>query len=146
VSWVDARDVAQALVRLAGHPGPPRRVILSAGSTRLQELLTGLARRYGVLPPSEPLAAYDAIALADREEARAAQHGGRAGLAREIVDLIVHGVELDTTLARSTLCTPFRPLDDTLDAFDGWARRVGILPSQKKEPSWTAPQSSTPAS
>jgi dihydroflavonol-4-reductase len=146
VSWVDARDVAQALVRLAAHPGPPRRVILSAGSTPLHPLLIALARRYGAPPPSAALSALEAIALADREEAQALRDGGRARLAREIVDLIVHGVDLDSTLARSALGVSFRPLDETLDAFDDWARRVGILPSLIKEPAWTAPQTSTPAS
>ena len=127
VSWVDARDVAEGLVRLGRLPKPPRRVLLSAGSLRLQELLELAAARYGVIA-SRPMSDAEAIAFADAEETRAQAQGGRAALARELVDLIIHGVHLDTTLARATLGLVFRPLEDTLVAFDEWARRVRILP------------------
>jgi len=131
VSWVDARDVAEGLVRLGGMHKPPHRVLLSAGSVRLQALLELAGARYGVTP-SKPLSAAEAIAFADAEEARAHAQGGRAALARELVDLIIHGVHLDATLARVTLGLVFRPLEDTLAAFDEWARRVRILPPTLK--------------
>jgi dihydroflavonol-4-reductase len=127
VSWVDARDVASGLVTLAELDAPPKRMLLSAGSPRLQQLLELAGARYGRTPPP-PLSDADAVALADAEEARAMAQGGRAALARELVDLIIHGVELDATLATRTLGLRFRPLDDTLAAFDDWARRVRILP------------------
>jgi len=146
VSWVDARDVALALVRLGTGGAPPKRVILSAGTTRLHALMIALARRYGVAAPSPALPAARAIALADAEEARARVDGDRARLSREIADLIVHGVELDATLARTTLGLGFRPLETTLDAFDAWARRVGTLPPHPKGAPWTHPTVSTHAS
>lgn len=146
VSWVDARDVALALVRLAALPSPPRRVILSAGSVRLHALLIALARRYDAPPPSPPLPAANAIALADAEERRALAEGGRARLSREIADLIVHGVELDATLARAALGLTFRPLHDTLDAFDAWSRGLGLLPHSQPGAAWTHPSISMPAS
>ncbi|MBK7859829.1 MAG: NAD-dependent epimerase/dehydratase family protein [Archangiaceae bacterium] len=146
VSWVDARDVAAALVRLARAAAPPRRVILSAGTVGLHPLLLALARRYSVAPPSPPLPAAKAIALADAEEARARVDGDRARLSREIADLIVWGVELDATLARTSLGVVFRPLDETLDAFDAWARRVGTLPPHPKGAPWKHPPISTHAS
>ncbi|MEW5738181.1 MAG: NAD-dependent epimerase/dehydratase family protein [Myxococcota bacterium] len=133
VSWVDARDVALGLVRLAQHPSPARRVILSAGSTRLQHLLEQLAQRYDVAPPSAPLADAEALAFCDAEERRAAKEGGRPALARELADLIIHGVPLDAALARRTLGLSFRSLSTTLDAFDDWARRVRILPSSPRQ-------------
>ncbi len=147
VSWVDARDVALALVRLAAHPEPPRRVILSAGTLKLQELLGSLAQRYGVAPPSPPLSAAEAIAFADQEEERSVQTRQRARLSREIADLIVHGVALDASLARRTLSFAPRPLEQTLDDFDAWARRARILPPlEPKEPQWTRQPTSTHAS
>ncbi len=146
VSWVDARDVATALVRLGQAAAPPRRLILSAGTVRLHGLLVALARRYGVGPPDRPLPAAEALALADAEEVRASAGGGRARLSREIADLIVWGVQLDASLARSALGLGFRPLDDTLDDFDAWARRVGILPLPPKGAPWTRPSTSMPAS
>ena len=63
---------------------------------------------------------------------RAAREGGRPALARELADLIIHGVPLDAGLARRELGLTFRPLSHTLDAFDDWARRVRILPSPKQ--------------
>jgi dihydroflavonol-4-reductase len=135
VSWVDARDVALGLVRLAQHPSPARRVILSAGSTHLQELLTLLSQRYDVAPPSKPLSAEAARAFCDAEERRAEKEGGRPALARELADLIIHGVTLDAVLARRTLGLSFRSLSTTLDAFDDWARRVRILPSSPRQES-----------
>lgn len=128
INPVDVRDVALALVRLAAHRAPPRRVLLAGHNLRLQELLESLAQRYGVKAPSRPLPTAEAAAFADAEERRALAQGGRAALAREIVDLIVHGVPLDTALARRELDLRFRPLSETLDAADDWSRRMGFIP------------------
>ncbi len=128
INLVDVRDVALATWRLAGLPAPPRRVILAAGNHRLHALLEDLAGRYGQRRPSPPLSFDDAVALADREEARAALFGGRPAIAREIVDLVVHGVPVATGLARTVLGMRWRPLSDTLAAYDDWARRLRILP------------------
>lgn len=128
INLIDARDVAIALIRLSTLPAPPRRVLLSGGNHRLHPLLCELALHYGVAPPSPPLAADRAIALADAEEARAAREGGRPAVAREIVDLIVRGVPLDTRLAEEALDLRCRPLAQTLSATDVWARRMRIIP------------------
>ena len=128
INLIDARDVATALLRLSTLPAPPRRVLLSGGNHKLHLLLCELALRYGVTPPSPPLAAEKAIALADAEEARAARAGGRPAIAREIVDLIVQGVELDTSLAAQAIGLQCRPLAQTLSATDAWARRMRIIP------------------
>lgn len=129
VSWVDARDVAQGLLALARLADPPRRVLLSCGSTGLHDLLVAMAERYQVAPPPEALSAQAARDFADAEERRALEMGGRAGLSRELVDLIVHGTPIDASLARQELGLTFRPLSETLAAFDDWARRLRILPS-----------------
>lgn len=128
INLIDARDVATALLRLSTLPSPPRRVLLSGGNHRLHPLLRELALHYGVAPPSPPLAADRAIALADAEEARAAREGGRPAVAREIVDLIVRGVPLDTRLAEDALGLRCRPLAETLSATDAWARRMRLIP------------------
>lgn len=128
VSLVDTADVARGLLAMADHPAPPRRVILSASSQPLHALLVTLAERYGVTPPSPALPAEAALALADAEEARALRDGGRAGLSREIADLIVHGVPLSARLAETALGLRWTPLSTTLDTFDAWARRMRLLP------------------
>jgi nucleoside-diphosphate-sugar epimerase len=133
IALVDARDVAEALVRLARHPAPPRRLLLAAGNHRLHPLLEALARRYGRPPPRPALAAADAIALADAEEARVRGTRARPALFREIVDLVVHGTAISSRLAETTLGIRWRPLAETLDAYDSWARRMRILPAPQAE-------------
>jgi dihydroflavonol-4-reductase len=142
VNPVDARDVAQALLALARHEAPPRRILLSAQSLSLHQMLVGLARRYGVREPSPPLSAAAARRLADDEEARAAREGGRPALSREIVDLIVHGTAIDAGLSRRALGLTYRPLDATLDAADDWNRRMRILPPA--QPAARSPEGTRP--
>ena len=128
VNLVDVRDVADALVRLGQAPRPPPRILLGAWNRRLQPLLQALADRYGVPPPSPPIGAAEAIIRADAEEAAATNEHRRPNMSREIVDLIVHGPELDPALAEAELGMRWRDLDTTLDAFDAWARRMRIIP------------------
>ena len=129
VSPVDVRDVGRALVRLGAMPDPPRRVLLAQGTTSLQSLLERLAQRYGTAPPSAPLADAEALAFAEAEEDRVLGTADRAALAREIVDLVIHGAPLDTRLG-SALVAPegWTPLEATLDAFDAFARRMKLIP------------------
>ena len=129
VSLVDPRDVGQGLARLALDPSPPHRVLLSGGSYRLHALLERLARRYGVARPSAPLSPDKARFLADAAEAAAAGTPDRPALSREIVDLVIHGVPLSTSRAEDALGLRWTSLQRTLDDFDGWARRLGIVPS-----------------
>jgi dihydroflavonol-4-reductase len=134
VSWVDVRDVAVGLVALATLAEPPPRVLLSAASVRLQHLLELAAARYGVTV-SAPLSNEAARRLADEEEHRAASGGPRPALARELVDLIVHGPRIDAGLSRTALGLTYRPLDQTLHDFDEWARRVRFLPPKSPKES-----------
>lgn len=128
VSIVDAADVGAALARLVLHPAPPRRLLLSGGSYPFHPLMERLAVRYGVAPPPAPLEAAIAQALALEEEHRATSEGRRPALSRELVDLVVHGARLDTSLAERVLPMPWSTLEQTLDRFDGWARRLGLVP------------------
>lgn len=130
VALVDARDVGRALFALTTHPHPPRRVLLAGRTTRLQTLLTELAHHYGVALPSAPLAPEAACALADAEEARVAGTPERAAIAREIVDLVIHGVPVDASLATATLGLQWTPFSETLAAFDTWAARMRIIPAR----------------
>jgi nucleoside-diphosphate-sugar epimerase len=134
IALVDARDVAEALVRLARHPDPPRRLLLAAENHRLHPLLEELARRYRRPPPRAPLAPADAVALADAEEARVRGGRERPALFREIVDLVVHGTAISSRLAERALGMRWRPLAETLDAYDAWARRMRILPAPLEAP------------
>ncbi len=128
VNAVDVRDVAQALLRLTTMEAPPRRILLSGSDQPLQPLLEQLSGRYGVGRPSPAISVEQACALSDAEETRCAEDGGRPALSREIVDLLIHSVPIDTAYAEATLGMCWTPLTATLDAFDDWARRFKIIP------------------
>ena len=128
VNLVDARDVGAGLAALGSTASPPRRVLLSGHDERLHELLVRVSRRYGVAAPPPPMSDDETIRFADSEERRAADEGGRARLSREIADLVVHGVPMDGSLAEREIGLSYRPLEETLDAFDEWARRLRIIP------------------
>lgn len=128
VSWVDVRDVGRGAARQLLRDGAPRRIVLSAGSQSLHDMLVALADRYRVAPPSPALAPAVAIRLADEAEHAAAASGQRPSISREIVDLVVRGVPMDASLAQRTLDLTWRPLPDTLDAFDAWARKLKLIP------------------
>lgn len=129
VSLVDVRDAAAVIARLATMPSPPTRVLASAHDVGLHALLVGLAARYGTRPPSPPLPPVAARVWADAAEREAEATGGRAPLPRELVDLVLHGRPLDTRRAAAILGAPWRPLAETLDTFDRWARRQRLLPT-----------------
>lgn len=127
VSIVDPEDVARGLLALAEAERPPKRLLLSGGSHALHALLDALALRYRVAPPSPPLSAAAAVALADASEHEAATKGGRPALSREIVDLVVHGVNLDSS-ASLPLLGAYTSLAVTLDRFDAWAQKMRLVP------------------
>ncbi len=129
VSWVDVRDVGQAIARVVAGGPMPRRLLLSAASLGFHRFVADVAARYGV-PADPPLPDDEAIALADAEELRAAQSGHRPRLSRELVDLILHGARIDGSRAVALLGFRYRPLTDALDAFDAWAQR---FPSTRNE-------------
>jgi len=126
VSTVDARDVGAALVQLCLAKAPVPRVILSGETEGATELFTRFARRYGAPLPAPALTAADACALADEEERQARVTGKRPRIARELVDLIIHAPALDTSLA-TRLGFTFRSLNETLDDWEKWAQRMGMI-------------------
>lgn len=129
VNLVDVRDVAHGLVALGQKNNAPNRVLLTGHNHRLHDFLGEISQRYGVAAPAEALSGEAAIALADAEEHRVAGTRERPRLSREIADLVVHGGAINAQLAERELGLKWTPLNDTLDAFDDWARRMRIIPS-----------------
>ncbi len=127
VNVVDVRDVGQAAAAVVTADAPSRRLLLSGSTWQLHALLEALAPRYGAPPPLPALEASAAIALADEEEHRALKSRARPSLSRELVDLVVHAVPVDASRAQRELGLTYRPLAETLEAFDGWARKIGLL-------------------
>jgi dihydroflavonol-4-reductase len=133
VNPVDAGDVAELLVHLARARTPPSRVLAAGGSYRLHDVLTAVSQRYGPAILPAPLPSAEALAFAEAEERRAAANGGRPRLSSEIAELVVHGVPIDASLGREVLGRAWTPLDVTLDTFDAWARRMGLLAAPRQE-------------
>ncbi len=130
INVVDARDVAEIAVQVGKLPDPPKRLLIAATNHRLHDLLVDLADRYNAPPPPPALSDEEAIALADAEEHRAEVEGGRPAISRELVDLIVNGVEIDGSRASAATGVHYRPLAQTLHDYDAWARKKRILPQQ----------------
>jgi dihydroflavonol-4-reductase len=139
VNVVDVRDVGLAVARCVTMDSPPKRVILSGSTWNLHTLLEQLAPRYGAPPPVPALNATAAIALADEEEHRALATKTRASLSRELVDLVVHAVPVDTSRSRNELGLVYRPLAETVDAFDEWAKKIGLLTAPTSPPASPSP-------
>jgi dihydroflavonol-4-reductase len=128
VNLVDVRDVALGLLAMARTS--PRRVLMVGHNLRLQALMQRASERYGVDSPTDPLSPAEAVARADAEERRCEQEGGRPALSREIVDLVLHATPIDASLSKRALGLRYRSVEQTLDAFDTWARSARILPRQ----------------
>ena len=129
VNFVDVRDVAEGLIALGAIEAPPDRVLMSGHPLRAHDFLVHLAKRYGAPAPSAPLSAEAAAAFADAEEERVHGTAERAMIAREIVDLIIHGQPIEAARFRALLGRPVTSLADTLDAFDAFARRLRFIPT-----------------
>jgi dihydroflavonol-4-reductase len=132
ITTVDARDVGDAVVLAATRAVPPARLIVAGENHDAHALFELLARRYGAPPPPAPLGDEEARVLADRLEAEAAQKRTRSALSRELVDLIVHAPAVDAAASRA-LGLSYRPLTDTLDAWEAWAQRMGLLTPPRTE-------------
>lgn len=129
VAIVDAADAARGILQQGVLSDAPRRVLLAGGNHRLHALRVLLAERYGGQRPVAPLGALEAQRLADEDERRALRENRRGTMSREIVDLVVHGVPIDASLAPRALGVRWTPLSETLDRFDAWARRMQIIPA-----------------
>lgn len=126
------------------HPGDHGRAAAPGPAGRRQPPPAGAAdagrRPLPRAPPAPPVDAATAIQLADAAEAAVEGTAQRPSLSREIVDLVVHGLPLSCALAESRLGLSWTPLSTTLDDFDAWARRLGIVPPHPE----TAPCSPPP--
>jgi len=128
VNIADARDVAEIAVRVATLQAAEPRLLVAGSNHRFHDLLSTLAARYDAPAPPPPLTALEAIERAEAAERAAAAAGTRSDVSRELVDLTIHGSPIDASLAERLTGHRYRPIEDTLDAFDQWARARNIIP------------------
>ncbi|MFC1609769.1 hypothetical protein ACFL6C_02315 [Myxococcota bacterium] len=110
---------------LTGKPG--ERYILGGHDVTVTGLLREMSRLLDVPMPSHCLGAEEAVAFATAEEERCLREGGRPAIAREIVDMIVHGQPVDSTRAEKELSFQARPLEETILASLEWYRDNGYV-------------------
>jgi dihydroflavonol-4-reductase len=127
LNLVDVRDAAAGIAELGLLSTVPERVLMVGHNLPLFDFLNDVADRYGV-PGPKRLPAMAARRAALREERIAARDGTRAKLSVELVDLIVEGIAIDASLSRQALGLTYRPVEETLEAFEQWARPRRILP------------------
>lgn len=132
ITSVDSRDVGDAVALVCASAAPPPRLIVAGENHDAHALFEFLARRYQAPAPPAPLADDEARALADRLEAEAAEKKTRSALSRELVDLIVHAPAVDAAASRA-LGLSYRPFTETLDAWEAWAQRMGLLTPPRTE-------------
>jgi dihydroflavonol-4-reductase len=143
VHIVDARDVGQAVALAVGARRPSPRLLVSGGTYDLHALLVTVSDRYAVRAPKAALDAITAKRMADQSETLALEQGGRSTMVREIVDLVVHAIPLDASRICVELGQSYRPLTETLDTFDAFARRMRFIPPLPAEKQPVAPVSGT---
>ena len=125
---IDAADAGAAHVAAALRGRPGARYILAAHDVTVGELLARIAERWDTPPPGRRLDPPEAVILAEAEEARCRAEGrGRPAITRHMVDLALHGLWLDPTLARDELGLDPRPLDETIDRACRWYHDNGYL-------------------
>ncbi|KUN94861.1 NAD-dependent epimerase/dehydratase family protein [Streptomyces caeruleatus] len=127
---VDARDVAQVMLRAALRGRPGRRYIAAGGWHTLEEVCTGIVRSTGTgtVPRAVPPAA--AMVAATVMEARARLTGRAPVATRTGVRTLREGhhARFSSLRAARELGATFRPLEQTLADQAAWHRSRGQLP------------------
>jgi dihydroflavonol-4-reductase len=127
INVVDVRDVAAAHVAAAEKAQRGHRYILGGHNLKVSDLVAHLARRMEVPLPSRVLPVEEALAFATAEEQRVKGTPERPGLSREMVDMAMHGLYVDSAKARAELGFNPRPLEETLGASYEWYRQNGYI-------------------
>ncbi len=127
LNLVDVRDAAVGIAAMGLREHAPKRVLLVGHNLQLFPFLTRVAARYGVEPPHLLSDCQAQEAALEAEEASAVS-GKRPALSRELVDLIIEGVSIDASLSDDRLGVVYRTVEQTLNAFEHWARPRRIIP------------------
>ena len=129
INMVDARAVADAHVRAAALGKTGERYILGGRNITVGELLRLVATRYGFALESRPLSLSEARAYAASEEQRSQASGGRHRplLSRVFVDIVSHGLNLDSGKAERSLDFRSPPIEESLDSAYTWFKKNRYL-------------------
>ena len=127
VPFVDARDVAQALVRAAEVGKPNARYIVSQRMVSIAEIMETLERVSGVHGPRVRLSFPVVTVLALGAELAARVTGQPAALTRVSVDALRGDFAASSAKAQRELGVRFRPVEETLRDAVAWFRSHGYV-------------------
>jgi dihydroflavonol-4-reductase len=123
-SIVDARDVADGMIRSAEHGKPGERYILGGHLVSLDELTQTLEKVTGIPPPRMRLPYAAALVLAWLSQTAASLSGGQSLLTVSGVRTMSESMKspLSSRKAQRELGVSFRPLSETLRDEVNWYR------------------------
>lgn len=125
LNYVDARDVAEAVLRLCETPRPGEKFILSAGHLPLRDFFSKTAKKMNKRAPSIRISSALAWWVGWLEEMRAGIFNREPVVTRLTARLAVQSFQYDHSKATNVLGIQFRPLDATLDwCCEEYARNV----------------------
>lgn len=127
VPFVDARDVAQAMVRAAEVGRPNARYIVSQRMVSIAEIMATLEQVSGVRGPRVRLSFPVATAMALGAELAARVTGQPAALTRVAVDALRGDFAASSAKAQRELGVRFRPVEETLRDAVAWFRSNGYV-------------------
>ena len=129
MNFVDVRDVAQVVVRFLHLDAPGERFILNAGTIRLEELFSKIAKRFNTKPPSIKVGQTMLSFISRIETARSWFTQKEPLITRETARLAGNYFVYNNKKIRKQLNFEFQTIDETLN----WCCKYYItLTSAKK--------------
>jgi nucleoside-diphosphate-sugar epimerase len=115
LNYVDARDVAEMVLRLYENPSLKGRYIASAGTIAWKELFHKIADRFHKKPPGIKISETLAKLAAGAEWVRSSVTGKEPLITRETAQIARQRITYVNKKASAELAMSFRELDNTLD-------------------------------
>lgn len=115
LNYVDALDVAEAIVRLLFSDLTEERFVLNAGAVPYREFLEKTARAFGKKPPTVRVPRAATALLWRLEALRSRLTGSAPLLTRETAQSASHSFFFSNQKIRSVLGIEFRSLDETIE-------------------------------
>ena len=115
LNYVDARDVAEAVVQLYKKPQHGQKFILSAGTLPFQEFFVKVAQRFNKKPPSIKVSSSLSYWAGLAEEFRAFLINNEPLVTRQSAKMAIQSCQYSSQKSQDTLGIRFQTLEQTLE-------------------------------
>ncbi|CAN5334486.1 SDR family oxidoreductase [soil metagenome] len=115
LNYVDARDVAQAVLQLYKKPQPGQKYILSAGTLPFQEFFVKVAERFNKKPPSIKVSSSLSYWAGMAEEFRAFLTNSEPLVTRQSAKMAIQSYQYSSQKSQDELGIRFENLEQTLE-------------------------------